>query len=60
MTPAGVDSKISLGWLFYNGGQVHDYYIYFNGSIRPVINLNSNVTIKGSGTTTDPYIIQTK
>ena len=38
-------------------GFIDDYGVANNFGIRPVINISSNVTITGSGTMTDPYII---
>ena len=42
----------------YDTGMIGDYYVYSTEeSLRPVINLKSNVVITGTGTMTDPYIV---
>ena len=42
----------SDGWLFnYNVNSIR--------GVRPVINLNANITITGSGTISNPYVIET-
>ena len=40
------------------GGLLNDTGVFGPWDIRPVINLKSNVTITGSGTTTDPYKVE--
>ena len=63
MTSAGFFNPLganSIGArLFYIGlyGFIDDSYVTFEGGLRPVINIRSNVTITGSGTMNDPYII---
>ena len=43
--------------IYYNG-MIGDYYIYSSDEgIRPVINIRSDVTITGTGTMTDPYVV---
>lgn len=53
---------------FYFNGSAYEFAIYSNGTlgfnradlsygVRPVINLRADVTITGSGTSTDPYIL---
>jgi len=41
---------------YYNSSKVRMSYLYPYG-IRPVINLNSNIKLEGSGTQSDPYTI---
>ena len=42
----------------YDTGMIGDYYVYSTEeSLRPVINLKSDVTITGSGTMTNPYVV---
>ena len=38
-------------------GRIDDDYASYTSGLRPVINLKSNVTITGTGTKTDPYIV---
>ena len=40
---------------FSNG---HYYVSDTNNVVRPVINLNSDVTVTGSGTQSDPYVVE--
>ncbi len=40
-----------------DAGYLLDYYVSMAFGVRPVINLSSNVTVTGSGTIADPYIV---
>ena len=40
-----------------NGHRINDSYPYGTYGLRPVINIRSDVTITGSGTMTDPYVV---
>ena len=54
-------------FLFDSGGPAQVFIVYLNGNlnshvnvnypngVRPVINLRADVSLTGSGTTTDPY-----
>ena len=63
MTPAG--GYNSFGYTDWyasvfrvNGhGCLDDLGAYYINAVRPVINLKSGVTITGTGTTTDPYVV---
>ena len=63
MTPAGGYNPFGLAyWLahvFYvNGsGSLDDGGVHGTVGLRPVVNLKSGVTITGSGTNTDPYVV---
>ena len=65
MSPAAFNSTSACAWLIYDVGSVHSacfvsiYNVTYVSSLRPVINLNSNVTATGTGTSSDPYVIQT-
>ena len=45
-------------WLLYSPNDRYASNFYFPHIIRPVINLKSNVQATGSGTSSDPYVIQ--
>ena len=63
MTPAGGYNPFGLAnW--YAGvfsvrasGKVDDDYVSLTHGLRPVVNLKSGVTITGSGTKTNPYVV---
>ena len=63
MTPAGGYNPFgNAGWgaiVFhvYGSGAIDDNDPYGTGGLRPVVNLKSGVTITGSGTKTDPYVV---
>ena len=63
MTPAGGYNPFGYAhWgatvFFVNGsGLIDDGGTYDAGGLRPVVNLKSGVTITGSGTKTDPYVV---
>ena len=58
MSPAGFNSS-ARGWQVSGSGyvsydRVHEYY-----GLRPVINLNTGLLATGTGTSDDPYVVQT-
>ena len=63
MTPAGGYNPFGLtGWaaLVFGvnaSGTIDDTYVTSTGGLRPVVNLKSGVTITGSGTKTNPYVV---
>ncbi len=64
MTPAGYEKNRERPMVFVVFGTETNKYIYQRnpyvefGYIRPVINLKSTVTVTGSGTSADPYVVQ--
>ena len=64
MSPAGVSSSDAYGWSVSNTGAVisslvNASYVSTNRGLRPVINLNTGLLATGTGTSSDPYVIQT-
>ena len=63
MTPAGGYNPFgSTGWyalvfLVHSSGRIGDLDVGSTYGLRPVVNLKSGVTITGSGTKTDPYVV---
>ncbi len=63
MTPAGGYNPFGVtGWIasvfvVYGSGVIDDYDASYTFGLRPVVNLKSDVTITGSGTKTDPYVV---
>ncbi len=63
MTPAGGYNPFGFTYwgarVFVVGGSgdFDDYYVNYAFGLRPVVNLKSGVTITGSGTKTDPYVV---
>lgn len=63
MTPAGGYNPFGLtGWGAYvfrvsGSGGIDDLGTNNTSGLRPVVNLKSGVTITGSGTKTDPYVV---
>ena len=51
----------SYGYMFvvdFDGLLNNLRYVNYSFGVRPVINLRSDVTLTGSGTTTDPYVVE--
>ena len=44
-------------FLVWSSGNLNDWYVYNAYGVRPVINLSADVTLTGSGTATDPYVV---
>ncbi len=63
MTPAGGYNPFgSPSWFTYvffviGSGNIDDYDVNRTFGLRPVVNLKSDVTITGSGTMTNPYVV---
>ena len=63
MTPAGGYNPFGATYWYagvfgvYASGKVDDYGVSDAYGLRPVVNLKSGVTIPGSGTKTDPYVV---
>ena len=59
MSPSYVDS-LGYAYVFrvYSYGSLSNNYVYATCGVRPVINLNANITITGSGTISNPYVIE--
>ena len=55
--PFGDTNRYALVFTFNVSGVFGDNYASSAYGLRPVINLKSDVTITGSGTMTDPYVI---
>ncbi len=61
MSPSDFTDSVKIAAVssgYYDGAIAADdvYYDYF--VLRPVINLNSDVTVTGTGTQSDPYVVQ--
>ena len=60
MSPAGKGTSTPYVWGVVTSHILyHDYIKGDAYSLRPVINLNANVLATGTGTKTDPYVVQT-
>ena len=60
MSPASFDATYARAWYVRDTGAMFSYYVSATYSLRPVINLKSDVLATGTGTSADPYIIKTK
>ena len=61
LSPSGFVSNRNAATIWYGGAycQLAEGDVDSDLGLRPVINLNSNVLATGTGTSTDPYVIQT-
>mgnify|MGYP004577998161 CR=1 FL=1 len=63
MTPAGGYNPYGLSdwgeavFSVYGTGNIGDYRVHDISGLRPVTNIRSDVSITGSGTMTDPYLV---
>ena len=55
--PFGGTSWFALVFRVYSSGDIDDAHVNSASGLRPVVNLKSGVTITGSGTKTDPYVV---
>ena len=56
MSPSGFISECSVFYV-HPDGTIYGEDVNVSKGVRPVINLKANVTLSGSGTSTDPYIV---
>ena len=60
MSPAGKNDEGNGLWVIDDEGYSNtSFQSNRNAGMRPVINLNASVTATGTGTSSDPYVIQT-
>ena len=50
---AGIGAFVFYVW--WDGNLIADYDVNYSIEVRPVINIRTNVSLSGSGTTTDPF-----
>ena len=59
MSPAGVSGiPYAFNWLFASSGYPQSAAVSSKDCLRVVLNLNANTTVTGSGTSTDPYVVE--
>ena len=59
MSPAGFSTtNTSDAWAVHEDGLFKNRGVILKIKLRPVINLESNIQATGTGTSTDPFIIQ--
>ena len=57
MSPTGLYQTYAVVWDVYQDGYINGNRVYSEYIIRPVINIKSDTLVSGSGTSTDPFII---
>ena len=60
MSPAGAFNNGATAWSVFNDGSIHYNYVFGKRVVRPVISLRAGLLVTGSGTSDDPYLIQTR
>ena len=58
MSSAGFSGSSSIGWHVDTTGYIGDYNVNNTRAVRPVLNLNANTLVTGTGTSTDPYVVK--
>ena len=60
MSPSFFNGSSAGEFIVHSHGYLNNYGVFNSWSgVRPVINISPNVTITGSGTIQDPYVVQT-
>ena len=59
MSPGGVLYNHAVAWGVESGGYIYSVVLN-SGVVRPVISLKAGLLATGSGTSDDPYLIQTR
>ena len=59
MSPEGFNNNRSYVWLIYGGSYFYtNVDVSFPGFIRTVLNIKSNTTASGTGTSSDPFVVE--
>ena len=58
MSPYSYFSGIAYVFTVWSGGDLGSYGVHSPIGVRPVINLSADVTLTGSGTMDDPYVVE--
>ena len=57
MSPAGISGSTSRVWYVNTTGFIVNNYVIYTRAVRPVIILNADTLATGSGTSSDPFVI---
>ena len=58
MSPAGYTGSLSAVWFIGNSGSIFNDRVDASPiAVRPVLNIKADVSVTGTGTSTDPYVI---
>ena len=58
MSPAGFSLGGARAWYVYSSGYIYNNIVSSTSAVRPVINLNADIAVTGTGTSTDPYVVE--
>ena len=58
MSPAGFSGVYSIVWDVTSVGALTTSFVYGSAALRPVLNLKADTLVTGTGTSTNPYIIE--
>ena len=60
MSPPGADRYYAYAWIVDHDGWIFNFRVDSVYAVRPVISLKAGILATGSGTSDDPYLIQTR
>ena len=58
MSPTGFAELNSITWFVRTSGSIYPSRVFNDFTVRPVLNLNANTLVTGTGTSTDPYVVK--
>ena len=58
MSPVGFTGDYAFEWFVSAASYVYDHPVHFPKSLCPVINLKSDAQASGTGTSSDPFVVQ--
>lgn len=58
MSPAGFSGVYSIVWDVTSVGALTTSFVYGSAALRPVLNLKADTLVTGTGTSTNPYVIE--
>ena len=57
MSPTGLYQNYAVVWDVYQNGYINGNRVYSEYSVRPVIVLDTNTLVTGTGTSSDPFVV---
>ena len=57
MSPAGFSGSRAYAWYVYTLGNIHYDYVDLTDRLRPVLILNADTLVTGTGTSSDPFVV---
>ena len=58
MSPFLFNGSSAYEFYVHSNGRIYNYFVYLPYGVRPVLSLKSDISVTGSGTQNDPFLVQ--